>query len=60
MHMRNNNPNYTHTMMESKLAAIAQKQIVGNGLVLKDQRTKPNARELSESQHETSQKTFLL
>lgn len=48
MHMRNNNPNYTHTMMESKLAAIAQKQIVGNSLVLiKDQRTKPNARELS-------------
>lgn len=28
--MRNNYPNYTHTMMDSKLAAITQKQIFGN------------------------------
>lgn len=28
--MRNNNPNYTHTMMDSKLAAITQKQILGS------------------------------
>lgn len=28
--MRNNNPNYTHTTMDSKLAAITHKQILGN------------------------------
>lgn len=30
MHMRNNNPNYTYTTMDSKLAAITHKQILGN------------------------------
>lgn len=28
--MRNNYPNYTHTVMDSKLAAITQKLIFGN------------------------------
>lgn len=60
--MRNNNPNYTHTTMDSKLAVVTQKQIIGNSslVLIKGQRGKSNARELSESKQEASQKTFLL
>lgn len=61
MHMGNNSPNYTHTMMDSKLAAITQKQIFGNSslVFITGQRRKSNARELPESKQETSYKTFI-